>query len=167
MEFIILEDNLQILHQQWLNHDEGTLVVYALSFLDVKNLLLTERVNKTWRDLCKKTISGKIGQEGPRAFESNQELRDAVRKYSRYKTAAVMEEFACTYGYPINKWDVSQLEDLSHVCSCPHFDDYIGSWDVSNATCMSHMFSGASSFNHWILGGMPCDSYDSHVLRRL
>jgi hypothetical protein len=33
--------------QQWLQQEEGTLVMYALSFLDVKTLLQKESVNKT------------------------------------------------------------------------------------------------------------------------
>jgi hypothetical protein len=54
----------------------------------------TEQVNKTWRELCKKAIRGKCGDEDPRAFQSNQELRDAVHKYCKYEAAA-MEEIAC------------------------------------------------------------------------
>jgi hypothetical protein len=60
----------------------------------------------------KKTI--RYHQDGPKAFQSNQELRDAVRRYSEYD-AAGMEEIACTYGYPIDRWNVSQVEDMSRV----------------------------------------------------
>jgi hypothetical protein len=84
----------------------------ALSFLDVQALLQMEKVNRTWQNLCKKTIVDKCGPTGPEAFQSNQELKDAVKKYCE---AGAMEEIACTYGYPIDKWDVSQVEDMSEV----------------------------------------------------
>jgi hypothetical protein len=59
---LIVTDNLSALHQQWLDQDEGALVMHVLSFLDVKSLVQQERVNKTWRKLCLKTIEGKCGQ---------------------------------------------------------------------------------------------------------
>jgi hypothetical protein len=75
--------------------------MYALFFLDVETLLQQERVNMIWQRLCKDTIDAKCGQDGPRDFQSNQELRDALKKYCKYE--ASMEEIACTYGYPKNK----------------------------------------------------------------
>jgi hypothetical protein len=80
-------------YRQWLHLDERTLVVYALSFLDVKTLLQKETVNKTWRNLCKKAIDEKCGDNGPKAFQSKKELKDEVRKYCKYE-AASMEEIA-------------------------------------------------------------------------
>jgi hypothetical protein len=50
---IVVNENLQALHQQWLHQDEGALVMHVLSFLDFKLLMQLERVNKTWRKLCK------------------------------------------------------------------------------------------------------------------
>jgi signal transduction histidine kinase len=50
-------DNLQESYQQWLHHDEGAMVVYALSFLDVRHMLQSERVNHAWWKLCKKRRS--------------------------------------------------------------------------------------------------------------
>jgi surface protein len=139
---IVMVDSVQEAYQQWLNHDEGVLVVHALSFLDIKTLLQKERVNKTWRKLCKKTMQTKCGR-----FESKQELKGAIDKYCQNKPS-LMEDVACTYGYPIDRWDVSQIEDMSalfHLKS--KFNEYIGSWDVSNVTKMSRMFQGASIFN--------------------
>jgi hypothetical protein len=55
------------------------------------------------------------------------------------------------YGYPIDKWDVSQLEVVTEV-----FEDmktcsgYIGSWYVSNMTDITNMFRFASAFNQCI-----------------
>jgi hypothetical protein len=41
-------------------------------------------------------------------------LSVAVKKYGIFKEAS-SEKIACKYGYSIDKWDVSQLEDMSYV----------------------------------------------------
>jgi surface protein len=140
-------DHLQELRQQWQELDEGAFLMYTLSYLDVKTLLQKERVNMTWRKLIRETICGKCSQSGPTAFQSKIELRSAVMNYCKYE-ASSMEEIACTYGYPIDKWDVSLLQDLSEVFMCMDtFNEYIGSWEVSNVTNMDSMFIEASIFN--------------------
>jgi surface protein len=148
MNDTILADNcLQELLRQWQEQDEGALLMYALSFLDVKTLLQKEIVSKTWRKLCKQTIKNKCSPNGPKPFQSNQELREAVKKYCKYD-AVSMEEIACTYGYPINNWDVSHIDDMSKVfLGMDTFNECIGSWDVSNVTDMGLMFCNATSFN--------------------
>jgi surface protein len=145
---LIVIDDLQESYEEWLHHDEGAMVVCALSFFDVKHLLLLERVNKTWRKLCKKAIQDKCGhQDGPKTFQSKQELRDAVLKYCKYD-AVSMEEIACTYGYPIDRWNVSQVDDMSDVFFRMYtFNEPIGSWDVSRVRKMQFMFDGAGRFN--------------------
>jgi surface protein len=143
----MVADDSQELYEQWFHHDGGVFLVYTLSFLDVKTLLQKEKVNKTWRQLCKKTIDDKCDPNGPKPFQSNQELRDAVEKYCEYE-AGSMEEIASTYGYPIDKWNVSQIKDMSMVFSyMSSFNEYIGSWDVSNVTNMRGMFLWATPFN--------------------
>jgi surface protein len=133
--------------------------MYTLSFLDVKTLLQAETVSKTWRALCKNTIRNKYCGSS-KAFQSNEELKDAVKKYCRYKRRPIckyrqaMEEIACTSGYPMDTWDVSQITDMSSLFEYQYkFNEYIGSWDVSNVTDISYMFRGASDFNqeigHW------------------
>jgi hypothetical protein len=98
MKIMVTSDNLQALYEQWLHHDEGVLAVYTLSFLDVKTLSQKELVNKNWQNLCKKTIDDKCGPNGPKPFQSKQELKDAVNKYCSIRhQASEMEEFACTY----------------------------------------------------------------------
>jgi surface protein len=146
-------DILHLLYHQWLNHDDGVLVVHALSFLDVKSLLQKERVNKTWRKLCKETIKTKCSPHGPKPFQSNQELRDAIDKYCKCEASA-MEDITSAYGYPIDSWDVSQIEDMYAIFCCTleynnmsTFNEYIGSWDVSRVRNMAYMFHGAEVFN--------------------
>jgi surface protein len=141
------------------------LVVHTLSFLDVKTLLQQEIINKNWRKLYKKTIWNKCygHHDSPNAFQSKQELKNVITKYCEYK-APTMEEIACTYGYPIDSLDVSQLEDMSELFrSMDSFNEYIGSWDVSNATYMNHMFDGAKRFNQdigsWDTSGVADMSY--------
>jgi surface protein len=171
---LMVTDNVQESYQEWLHHDDGTLVVHAFSFLDVKSLVQQERVNKTWRKLCRKTIEAKCVPNGPKAFQSKKELEKAVGRYCRYDyDAKAMEEIACTYGYPIDKWDVSQITNMSRLfngtktfnqpigswdvsrvrtmasmfCEAEFFNQDIGSWNVSNVTNMSSMFWGATAFN--------------------
>jgi hypothetical protein len=103
---VVVIDNLQALHQQWFHQDEGALVMHVLSFLDVKTLVQNERVSKAWRKLCRETIYSNCGPNAPQAFQSKQELIIAVVKYCKYDAVA-MEEIACTYVYPIDKWNVS------------------------------------------------------------
>jgi hypothetical protein len=71
-----------------------------------------------------------------------------------------MEGIACTYGYPLDKGDVSHLHDMSHVFkSRQTYNEYIGSWDVSGVTKMREMFGDATYFNHDIGSwGVSCVS---------
>jgi hypothetical protein len=86
---------------------DGTLFLYALSFLDVATLLNKKIVDTEWKNLCTKAIDNKCGEDGPHPIETNDELVYAIEKYCKYE-ATLMEEIACIYGYPIDKWDVSQ-----------------------------------------------------------
>jgi hypothetical protein len=150
-EIIVADDNNTLNHQmeQWLQQEEGALMVYALSFLDVKTLLQKETVSKTWRKLCKTTLRNKCCGR-PKAFQSNLELKQAVWKYFLYGARST-EEIACTYGYPVDSWDVSQITDMSFLfLKMRTFNEYIGSWNVSNVTNMNSMFSGATAFNQEI-----------------
>jgi hypothetical protein len=95
------------LYQQFMDVSDGTLFLYALSFLDVATLLNKKIVNTGWKNLCTKAIDNKCGEDGPHPIETNAKLIVTIRKYCKYE-ATLMEEIACIYGYPIDKWDVSQ-----------------------------------------------------------
>lgn len=55
----------------------------------------------------------------------------------------------------IEKWDVSNVEDMSYMFGHSAFNQPLDSWDVSNVKNMSDMFYN-SAFNHslatWLLG---------------
>jgi surface protein len=90
-------------------------------------------------------------------FSTNHELCQAVKKYCGYNKDTIAcwqcdpqeaEAFAQTYGYPINKWDISALEGFSFVfIYTSSVNEDISSWNVSKATTMCAMFSGAKAFN--------------------
>jgi surface protein len=144
---IVADNHLQELQRQWEDLDDGALLVYALSFFELTTLLPVRVVNKTWRKRCHDTIDAMCRQSGPTAFQSKEELRLAIETYCKYE-AASMEEIACTYGYPIDKWDVSHVQDMSELFDgMETFNEYIGSWNVSNVINMEHMFIRAKSFN--------------------
>eukprot|EP00978_Attheya_sp_CCMP212_P003314 scaffold6828_cov53-Attheya_sp.AAC.4 len=123
------------------------LVYHILTFLDVATLVQKKPVCHLWRELCTTAINQKAPI--PRmAFETDgEQLYAAVKKYTKYK-AHDAEEFAATYGWPMDKWDVSRVEDFSNLFNDKYeFDENIGSWNVSNATRMFYMFDNACCFN--------------------
>ena len=125
-----------------------------LSHLDMTTLIEKKRVNHNWKQICNDVIDAKR----TKAFETNQELKDAVKKYCGYNentetysglcSPEDAEEMASTYGYPINKWGVSNASDLSKIFhENDVFNEDISSWSTLNATNMAGMFSNATSFN--------------------
>jgi len=85
----------------------------------------------------------------PKSFHSNYDLRSTVDIYvadnSENSSAAI------TYGYPISRWNVSQIKDFSLLFSTirttalANFSEDIGRWDVSKAINMKEMFSGTET----------------------
>ena len=132
----------------------------VLSHFDVKTLVEKKQVSKNWYTFC----TGEIDTKRTKAFQTNKELNDAVRKYcgckdydkpdltgwiprARYD-ADLAEEFACTYGYPMNNWNASKVEDFYGLFAAYiHFNENISSWEVSQATTMEAMFHECRSFN--------------------
>jgi surface protein len=148
----------------------------------MSTLLEKRKVNKSWWKLCNKTIQDKCGQNGRKAFQSRDELRYAIWKYTDDKPTD-MEEFACTYGYPqdmsflfegvdsfhetIASWEVSNVSNMRDMFAyASHFNQNIGSWDVSNVTDMSYMFGWAATFNQdigsWDVSSVT-DKHAQHV----
>eukprot|EP00978_Attheya_sp_CCMP212_P021938 scaffold64586_cov50-Attheya_sp.AAC.4 len=118
---------------------------HILRFLDVPTLVQKKVICRSWCRLFTYTIEQKAPV--PKPFESHQELQSAVEKYAQYKPSDA-EAFATTYGWPIGRWNVSNVKAFDAVFfNEVTFNESIGSWDVSNATSMYYMFYYASSFN--------------------
>eukprot|EP00978_Attheya_sp_CCMP212_P044198 scaffold303839_cov48-Attheya_sp.AAC.1 len=124
------------------------LTPHILSFLDVPTLVRNKAVCRSWRRLFTEAVDRKARiSTTRRAFQSNQELRDAVNKYVKYDSDDA-EEFATTYGWPIDKWDVSNVDDFTKIFQGKEsFNEPIGSWNVSHGTKMEGMFFGAETFH--------------------
>ena len=62
-----------------------------------------------------------------------------------------MFDNAYIFNQPLDKWDVSNVTDMSEMfstnCSEYAFNQDIGNWDVSNVTEMQYMFYNAKLFN--------------------
>ena len=53
-----------------------------------------------------------------------------------------------SFNQPVNKWDVSNVDNMFFLFSNSHsFNQSLNDWDVSNVTDMDAMFAFASSFN--------------------
>ncbi|KAG7357685.1 fibronectin domain containing protein [Nitzschia inconspicua] len=174
----ICSEQTQTVPQQFMEHDCCRLLLHSLSFLDVVTLWRKQIVSKQFKELCTQTITAKCGKDGPPPL-TNETLRTAVREfcpimYDPNRNKEDMETIACTYGYPIDSWNVSQStdmtflfcgpfgtdeaiqqkstgawlpSDISEMNWLPYFNEYIGSWDTSNVKYMVSMFDKAIHFN--------------------
>ena len=149
-------DRNEVIKMQWKDQEDGRLVLKCLEYLDVVTLIQKKSVSKQWQQLGTKAIDDKcIERKKKKSFQFKQELHDAVDKYAgtpsnefRPCTPKDAEEIASSYGYPIDKWDVSNIKDFSRLfMNRSAFNEPIRSWDVSNATQLNVMFYRASSFN--------------------
>ncbi|KAG7371623.1 molybdenum cofactor biosynthesis protein C [Nitzschia inconspicua] len=152
---IIKNNSLQQMNarqHQLMGHDFGRLMIHALSYLDVVCLLRKQVVSKHFKELCNKAITAKCGKDGPKPL-SNIQLQEAIIQfceimYEDDSNKEDMEKIACTYDFPIDSWNVSQVTDMSALFPPETlFDEFIGSWDISNVIDMSSMFCPAIRFN--------------------
>jgi surface protein len=138
--------------------------------------VVNQKVGRTWCQWCTQAIDAKRTKESTRTFYTNQELRAATKQYVGYSdnpdhlpddplmmspTSEPLrlncfgycdpehaEELARHYGWPIGKWDVSNVRHFSSVFAhLATFNEDISSWNVSNATTFRGMFGKASLFN--------------------
>ena len=118
------------------------LLLEVLTYLDVPSLVEKKQVCKHWKNTSTKAIDLKCGGT-PKAFQANDELKVAVLKYTRsVGHPERAEEIASTYGWPIGKWDVSNVETFFYIFGdcCEAFNEDIGDWDTSSGTNFSHLF---------------------------
>ncbi|KAG7363909.1 hypothetical protein IV203_037111 [Nitzschia inconspicua] len=109
----------QALQEQLMEHDNGRLVLHALSFLDVVTLCRKQAVSKHFKELCTQAITAKCGKNGPKPH-TDATLRKTVKKfhtimYDDGSSKEDMEEIACEYGFPIDSWNVSQVTSMSYL----------------------------------------------------
>jgi surface protein len=124
------------------------LIPILLSYFDVKTLIKMKQVSRSWRQICTNVIYAKRTPRTSKVFETRLELRDAVERYCNGCSPNTAEDIAQTYGWPIGRWDVSNLQDLSWIFRSQRmFNEDISAWDVSNATTMQSMFGMAIRFN--------------------
>jgi surface protein len=142
----------------WLPLPEELFLDIVSSHWDVATLVEKKQVSREWKQLCTNAIDAKRTKTTQKTLQTKDELLDAVKIYCGYNqntrqctelcSRKDAEEIATTYGWPINKWDVSNVQDLSRIFSDNwYFNEYIGSWNVSNATSMHGMFCNACAFN--------------------
>eukprot|EP00540_Astrosyne_radiata_P002810 CAMPEP_0116842884 /NCGR_PEP_ID=MMETSP0418-20121206/11768_1 /TAXON_ID=1158023 /ORGANISM="Astrosyne radiata, Strain 13vi08-1A" /LENGTH=103 /DNA_ID=CAMNT_0004473551 /DNA_START=103 /DNA_END=411 /DNA_ORIENTATION=+ len=82
---------------------------------------------------------------GPnKPFEKKEDLQNEVNKYCDDPDSYESAEYG-----PINKWDVSKITDFSRLFyNKTDCNPEIGEWDVSSATNMEWMFSGAGTLRN-------------------
>mmetsp|Transcript_21699 Transcript_21699/g.32862 ORF Transcript_21699/g.32862 Transcript_21699/m.32862 type:complete len:181 (-) Transcript_21699:180-722(-) len=125
--------------------EQDDMVHVTFEYLDFPTLLRIQRVCLYWNCLVHQVIPGFLGS---RKFTTEEELYNKVREYysDKFKFA---DEIARTYGWPIGKWNVSQVTNFHDIFECLYdFNEDIGDWDMSNATNLAWMFNhDACSFN--------------------
>jgi surface protein len=169
------DDAIPFEHQPYALLPDDIMFV-VLTHLDVQQMVKNKRICRTWRRLCTQAIDAKLTDTTRRIFRTNGEIRFATIRYAGYEfdwygylynddesendepdlllnrfeycDPEDAEELACQYGWPIGKWDVSNVRDFSYAFyHLTPFNEDIGAWDLSNAISLAGMFSQASSFN--------------------
>lgn len=128
-------------------------ILKIISHLSVSTLVSMKMTCRKWQNICIPIIDSRRT-----AFTTNDGLCIAVRRFcigyyspsafDYYDTTGYTKQLANTYGWPIDNWDVSRLNNFSGVFfQQVSFNEDIHSWNVSNATTMNRMFCNAASFN--------------------
>jgi len=124
--------------------EQDDLVLLIFGFVDFPTLIRIQRVCMYWREMVQQLIPTILGN---RMFLTNGEHRERIRQYLNNKLKYA-DELARTYGWPIGKWNVSQVTDFSNMFyKRKDFNEDISEWDMSSATNLSYMFYGAQAFN--------------------
>jgi Mycoplasma protein of unknown function, DUF285 len=100
--------------------------------------------------------------DDPKCFETTEELRAAVEQYKGQNTYDQI--LAKKYGWPMNHWCVSNIEDFSQLFHAPHhryLDEPLEGWDMSSATDLSGMFQNCHWFNQ------PLNRWDVSAVRTM
>jgi hypothetical protein len=94
-----------------------------VSCWNVVALVEKKPVCQDCKQLCTNALDAKQTNTTKKAISSIDKLRDDVKKHCRYNARTLQysqlcspedaEEIAATFGCPINKWDVSNIQDIS------------------------------------------------------
>jgi surface protein len=166
--------------RRWESLPEGVWIE-ILSHLDVATVIEKKRVDRAWRALGDAAIDGKRMRKD--ALKTTFELRCVIEVYmglhftleskewdppdsaiqERYTTIdrEDAEELASVHGWPIGKWDVSNITDFSNIfCGIEDFNEDISNWNTGKATTMRGMFMDATKFNQdlskWDVSKVTC-----------
>ena len=94
------------------------LKIRIIDFLAVKSILQSKQVSRSWNNTyCDSALKAKK-KPGAGIFREKKELQTAVDKLCKCLDPYdenIAEEVACSYGWPIGKWDVSQITDFSFL----------------------------------------------------
>lgn len=122
------------------------LLVNIVGFLPVTKIIATKAVATCWSKAGTAAIDDRCrGQKV--AFTSHKQLEDQISTYMEFHPGDV-ETMARTVGYPMKRWDVSQVTNFENLFAWQmNFNEDIGDWDVGKAVSMSGMFRSAARFN--------------------
>ena len=123
---------------------------HICSFLGVQDILCKQTVSKTFQ---KAAISALEEKKKPSAgiFKTKKQLKVATDKLITCKyikfDPKLAEEIARDYGWIMNLWDVSEIEDFSWLFAFKEkFNEDISMWNVGNGRDFRAMFLNAKAF---------------------
>lgn len=103
--------------------------------------------------ICLVTTQPTFQSSTTNTLDNSNALQRAVDLYLESLPVTPESMVAKRYGYPIGKWNVSMVEDLSNLFDSQRnplaavFNEDLSDWDTRRARDMSQMFRGAKRFN--------------------
>ena len=123
---------------------------HICSFLGVQDILRTETVSRTYQKAARRALKEK---KKPNAgiFKTKKQLKVATDKLITCKYVKfdpkLAEEIATDYGWIMNLWDVSQIEDFSWLFANQRkFNEDISMWKVGSGRYFGAMFLNVEGF---------------------
>ena len=123
---------------------------HIISFFAVQTIMNKQSVSKTFRKALLRALKEKKKPNAGK-FKTKQQLKVATNKLIKCKYIKfdpdLAEEIAQEYGWIMNLWDVSEIEDFSYLFAFKEkFNEDISMWNVSSGRDFSSMFLNAKAF---------------------
>ena len=123
---------------------------HIISFFAVQTIMNKQTVSKTFRKALQRALQDKKKPNAGK-FKTKKELRVATNKLIKCKYVkfdpGLAEEIAQEYGWIMNLWDVSEIEDFSALfMSKSKFNEDISMWNVANGRDFRAMFRKVRAF---------------------